>query len=1099
MNPSRGPTLPIGLGSVVLILSALTALDCSTAPHEDDTGRVSQALASTIDVTLGFPAGWSQDKVALYGVDGVTIWNNVAVKDTAGNPAVAMNVGPTALVLWGGASTGTVVSGGTITIKAGAQVTGDAHAAGAIDPAQPPVTGQVLSNTPIGTLSNFGYTVKYPNTTSKLQLDGKDSADLKPNVGYENVTLHSKTTAKLSAGTYYIDTLETEPETTLDLNTSNGPIMVHVRGRLNFKGKLRLTGPSGRFLLGYYGTDATSIESPFNGTIVAPNAALRLAPAGTNPGHRGSFFAKRLEGVEAGSLITFEPFSFWYKLVDVRPVATCVRRYQAPFGSALFGYENPTGVAVTIPLGAANTISPAAASPPIVLEPGPHPRALWVPFDLTQSATWALAGQTAVASSSTRLCGADDTIPTPPRATEPIFGDSPDLPGPTTMARMVPDVRSPASSSLAAPVKRNYFQPTQAPARPATPSGTSTGPIGSLQQPLEDGDAGTGPFTFEITSLTYNGDEGLCGTVDPYVSRLVINGTDFGRTGSATVEIPRSQRTVPVHVHVMDSDSLLCLGDDDLADVDIDVDNTHNDQKCLRAGDGDICWRATTSGSPAICFDWNAQFLDAGPWSGVDSEDFAPSKGVQHLPASFATVSATIERQGSKAYEYTGPVDKDGCIPSSKLPEANLWSPGANSVVRLSLLSQFCVDPTGAACQPSDKPSDLRFGGASIVVLAEGATGPTRLCTIFAEDPASVADSGCVVKPLDWTDRPASPLRPAYDDQNPVTRSAAGVSQILARDDETGGELGVATALMVARLELDHSDQGLLVRAEEYCCLDGEKGDPCNGPNVKRTTCAQGPTLLLEPDNKVPAASRFKYTVAHEFGHFVQVNVQGTIGHGYGDGAGIDGQPPLCRCNSVVVDDQLHCLQSLELPGAAELEGFAQFFASKVWNRGLENNCTYVYYKNFDDTACLPGVEDCAPSTANPGLFTNKPPIPVACNVAVRWRNTHCVDSSSSVDVLQYGTEYDWMEFFYAINNARDSAERWIMADIFNAYLAACSDSYDPKNTRACVGTNVTWTGAGKDGRSLVKGAQASAGGPQSRMARSFADTGDQYGVSERP
>jgi hypothetical protein len=84
----------------------------------------------------------------------------------------------------------------------------------------------------------------------------------------------------------------------LDLNTSAGPVIIYVRQSLNFKSTIRINGADRSFFLSYFGTGATSTESPFKGTIVAPNAALRLAPVGS-AGHHGSFFAKSIDAAEA--------------------------------------------------------------------------------------------------------------------------------------------------------------------------------------------------------------------------------------------------------------------------------------------------------------------------------------------------------------------------------------------------------------------------------------------------------------------------------------------------------------------------------------------------------------------------------------------------------------------------------------------------------------------------------------------------------------------------------------------------------------------------------------------------------------------------------
>ncbi len=44
----------------------------------------------------------------------------------------------------------------------------------------------------------------------------------------------------------------------------------------------------------------------------------------------------------------------------------------------------------------------------------------------------------------------------------------------------------------------------------------------------------------------------------------------------------------------------------------------------------------------------------------------------------------------------------------------------------------------------------------------------------------------------------------------------------------------------------------------------------------------------------------------------------------------------------------IHCLQSTEDQGGAQIEGFAQFSAGNLWNSGA-STCTFAYYKYFRD------------------------------------------------------------------------------------------------------------------------------------------------------
>lgn len=131
--------------------------------------------------------------------------------------------------------------------------------------------------------------------------------------------------------------------------------------------------------------------------------------------------------------------------------------------------------------------------------------------------------------------------------------------------------------------------------------------------------------------------------------------------------------------------------------------------------------------------------------------------------------------------------------------------------------------------------------------------------------------------------------------------------------------------------------------------------------------------------------SRFKFVIAHELGHGVHdsagaaplFNLTSTNDDDSGD----------CGCGFVDNPvDRSHCLQSEEPIGGAAAEGFAHYFAARVWNDDDQNACTFVYYKNFN---------------ANGMLL--RPPVVRSCVQQVKWLENKCGGTSN------YGVEWDWM------------------------------------------------------------------------------------------
>lgn len=137
---------------------------------------------------------------------------------------------------------------------------------------------------------------------------------------------------------------------------------------------------------------------------------------------------------------------------------------------------------------------------------------------------------------------------------------------------------------------------------------------------------------------------------------------------------------------------------------------------------------------------------------------------------------------------------------------------------------------------------------------------------------------------------------------------------------------------------------------------------------------------------------------------------------------------PVCGCQHVENSNADHCLQSVERTPMAQIEGYAQYFAAKIWN-GSTSTCLFAYYKEFVDAE---GVCHGAPEACR--LFEKSPterwtltevPIPLDCDAPPKWRNTHgCgVDpqnpSATPNEFAQsVGTEYDWMTFLRGVDVA---------------------------------------------------------------------------------
>ena len=141
---------------------------------------------------------------------------------------------------------------------------------------------------PVQTLS---WQVSYPSgPADDVLLNANQSRSLDPGK-YGNVVLNSGSTLTLHTGIYYLTTFSVQSASIIKLDQARGPIIVYVTDSLPLRGNFQpLSGTDPDLLIAYIGTTPVTVESLFNGAVIAPFTSLTLrAVTGT---HTGFFFAK---------------------------------------------------------------------------------------------------------------------------------------------------------------------------------------------------------------------------------------------------------------------------------------------------------------------------------------------------------------------------------------------------------------------------------------------------------------------------------------------------------------------------------------------------------------------------------------------------------------------------------------------------------------------------------------------------------------------------------------------------------------------------------------------------------------------------------------
>jgi hypothetical protein len=156
-------------------------------------------------------------------------------------------------------------------------------------------------------LPQLAFTVAFPGATvGNVNLEPDQTGSAVPGY-YGQVTVKSRATLTLTAGTYFCNELTIEPQAQVVLNAAQGPIYIWVRDSLTFRGAFNdSAGAFPNVLVGFMGSGTAVVDSAYRGTLLAPNGKINLATVAL-PGHVGSFHGKNVE-VHPQTTVSHRPF-----------------------------------------------------------------------------------------------------------------------------------------------------------------------------------------------------------------------------------------------------------------------------------------------------------------------------------------------------------------------------------------------------------------------------------------------------------------------------------------------------------------------------------------------------------------------------------------------------------------------------------------------------------------------------------------------------------------------------------------------------------------------------------------------------------------------
>jgi fibronectin type 3 domain-containing protein/DNA-binding protein YbaB len=249
------------------------------------------------------PEHYALPSVVLFASSLLKIGAGVQLKQADGSFASSANAGVAETSFGAGAQVGDIWSRAKVMLAEGVQVSGSVRTCDVVEEQDGVVvTGEtkehIFIDAPVLSLG-----VAFPDWSSGDISVAADSQAGQDPGSYDNVTVNSRATLRLSGGVYYFQTLTLASDAQVILS---GAVTIFVSGAIVFRGTVQTpSGARPEIAIGYTGSTTVSFESRFDGVMVAPYAKLNLESVAA-PGYSGAFFANEIE-VAPGTVVTDSP------------------------------------------------------------------------------------------------------------------------------------------------------------------------------------------------------------------------------------------------------------------------------------------------------------------------------------------------------------------------------------------------------------------------------------------------------------------------------------------------------------------------------------------------------------------------------------------------------------------------------------------------------------------------------------------------------------------------------------------------------------------------------------------------------------------------
>jgi cytoskeletal protein CcmA (bactofilin family) len=285
--------------------------------------QVQTAQQSTTPIQIKLPTGSTETSVVAAAQGDLRVEDGARVFASDGTSyGLLTNAGTVETMLGARAEGGTVVSLAPVTLNSYSVVHGSVTAPAISMQAGASVTGgkSIVKN--LTANSGPGWVITWPaSSNGDIALEPGITAVRAPGP-YGRVALKSSSHLTISSGTYFFETLEMEPGSTLEVKATGAPVIIYVRGNSFLRGTI-LEGTAGgrRLMVVYLGTNTVFVDGALVGTIAAPNTGVVLGQLPSGKRHVGTVMAKDVS-LRSGAILQQATFSGWGGLVACAPLSS---------------------------------------------------------------------------------------------------------------------------------------------------------------------------------------------------------------------------------------------------------------------------------------------------------------------------------------------------------------------------------------------------------------------------------------------------------------------------------------------------------------------------------------------------------------------------------------------------------------------------------------------------------------------------------------------------------------------------------------------------------------------------------------------------------